>query len=269
VAHEASHQWWGHIVGWRSYRDQWLSEGFAEYSGVLYTSLRKKPKDGRELIKEMRKSLLEPPATDQGITGEKLYEVGPLILGHRVASRRSQGAYQALIYNKGGLVLRMLHFLFTDPATGEGQPFFDMMGDFVNRYRNKEASTEQFIQVANEHFIRTPIAQKYSITDLDWFFAQWVYQTALPSFRLEYSIRDEPNGQAVVEGTLFQENVPENWAMVLPLVFTFEGNQMARTTLLALGPSRPFSIPLPVKPKSVELDPDYWVLSEKTETDKK
>lgn len=34
--HESSHQWWGHRVGWKSYHDQWLSEGFAEFSGKLY-----------------------------------------------------------------------------------------------------------------------------------------------------------------------------------------------------------------------------------------
>src|SRR6185503_11874191 len=26
--HEVAHQWWGHIIGWDSYRDQWMSEGF-------------------------------------------------------------------------------------------------------------------------------------------------------------------------------------------------------------------------------------------------
>ncbi|MEO8436749.1 MAG: carboxypeptidase regulatory-like domain-containing protein, partial [Pyrinomonadaceae bacterium] len=25
--HEIAHQWWGHMVGWKSYRDQWMSEG--------------------------------------------------------------------------------------------------------------------------------------------------------------------------------------------------------------------------------------------------
>ncbi len=39
IAHETAHQWWGNIVAWRSYRDQWLSEGFAEYSGILYTDV--------------------------------------------------------------------------------------------------------------------------------------------------------------------------------------------------------------------------------------
>ncbi len=34
-AHEFGHQWWGHHVGWRSYHDQWLSEGFAEFTASL------------------------------------------------------------------------------------------------------------------------------------------------------------------------------------------------------------------------------------------
>jgi len=34
--HEIAHQWWGHIIGWESYRDQWMSEGFAEMSASLF-----------------------------------------------------------------------------------------------------------------------------------------------------------------------------------------------------------------------------------------
>jgi hypothetical protein len=36
AVHEIAHQWWGHLVGWRTYHDQWLSESFAEFSVVLY-----------------------------------------------------------------------------------------------------------------------------------------------------------------------------------------------------------------------------------------
>jgi len=35
-AHEVAHQLWGHMVGWKTYRDQWLSEAFAEYSAMLF-----------------------------------------------------------------------------------------------------------------------------------------------------------------------------------------------------------------------------------------
>lgn len=270
LSHETSHQWWGNVVAWRSYRDQWLSEGFAEYSGVLYIQLRtKKSGDVREAINRLRDELKEPPSTEMGLGSKRVVDIGPLILGQRLSSRRSQNAYTILTYNKGALVLRMLHFLFTNPSTGEGQAFFDMMKDFVNRYRNSSASTEQFEEVASEHFDRTPIAQKYGIKGLGWFFSQWVWQTALPSYRLEYLIENNPDGTALVRGTLFQENAPENWAMPLPLVFKFAGNQVARGTVLAMGAQQPVNIRLPKKPESVELDPDHWVLSDKTSTKKK
>ena len=35
-AHEAAHQIWGYMVAPKSYRDNWLSEGFAEYSAMLF-----------------------------------------------------------------------------------------------------------------------------------------------------------------------------------------------------------------------------------------
>ena len=40
LAHEVAHQWWGHVVGWKSYRDQWMSESFAELFGKSTTSFK-------------------------------------------------------------------------------------------------------------------------------------------------------------------------------------------------------------------------------------
>ena len=265
IAHEGAHQWWGNVVGWRSYRDQWLSEGFAEYSGVLYTAFRMKKKGpANELLQEMRRSLQNPPGTDTGIASGKLYEVGPLILGHRLSTRRSYGAYGTLIYNKGGLVLRMLHFLLSHPSTGDDKGFFDMMKDFVERYRNGWATTESFMQVASEHFARSPIGRKYSLQDLNWFLSQWVYQTGLPKYHLDYQVESQPGGGVILKGMLTQDNVPENWFMPLPLVLEFSGGRTARGTIHALGPKTPVEVPLAEKPKKVKLDPDFWILSEKT-----
>ncbi|HTY63231.1 MAG TPA: M1 family aminopeptidase [Acidobacteriota bacterium] len=270
ISHETSHQWWGNIVSWRSYRDQWLSEGFAEYSGVLYTKNRtSKNSDVKDSINELRDSLKKPPETDMGIGSKRVVDIGPLILGHRLESKKSLNAYTTLIYNKGALVLRMLHFLFTDPSSGNGQAFFDMMKDFVDRYRNSAASTEQFAAVAGEHFARTPIAQKFGMKDLNWFFSQWVWQQSLPSYRFEYSIQDASDGGTLLQGTVFQENAPDNWGMPLPVVVKFPGDQVARIIVLAMGPQRAANIRLPRKPESVELDPDHWVLCDKASTKRK
>jgi aminopeptidase N len=265
-AHETAHQWWGNIVLWRSYRDQWLSEGFAEYSGVAYTNLRDGPKSSADLIDLMRRSLRDPPQTETGPGKGKLVDVGPLVLGHRLESKKTYGAYNTLVYNKGALVLRMIHFLMTNPANGDGKPFYDMMKDFVERHRNKIASTDDFRIVANEHFARTPVAAKYGLKNLDWFFQQWVYETALPSYSLAYQIQGQPDGTAIVTGTVTQDNAPERWFMPLPVVYKLGGGKVAYGTVGALGPKAPFTLRLPVTPVSMELDPQRWVLSANTST---
>lgn len=272
IAHETSHQWWGDMVLWRSYRDQWLSEGFADYSGLLYTQLRDKTSSEKDLIKEAREALKMPPRTLTGIGPGRLADVGPLIMGHRVENRETHGAYSALIYKKGALVLRMLHFLFTNPQTGDGQPFFDMMTDFVRRYKNSTASTEQFFAVANEHVKSTPLAQKYGYANLNWFIHQWVIQTYLPSYELAYHIEDDTagGGAVILKGELSQTGVPESekWFMPLPLLIHLPGGKTARGTVAVMGGRSPFAIKLPQRPEKVELDPDLWVLSEKTSTTK-
>jgi hypothetical protein len=265
-AHETAHQWWGHVVIWRSYRDQWLSEGFAEYSGMQYAAKRTgdAAKTASELVGDMRRSLLEMPLTVTGGGKGRLNDIGPIVLGRRLNTTKTQGAYQALIYSKGALVLRMLQFLLSDPATGDAADFQAMMKDFVSQHREGSASTEEFWKVASQHFARTPIARKFGLRDLDWFFKEWVYETGLPTYQMEYETVAQPDGSVMLKGTVKQLNVDPDFQMVLPLLMTFEGNQLARTSVRAMGPSSTFELKLPRKPTKVELDPVNWVLSEKT-----
>jgi hypothetical protein len=270
VSHETSHQWWGDLVLWRSYRDQWLSEGFADYSGLLYTQKRDKTSSEKELIKRARDNLKNPPRNLTGIGQGRLIDVGPLIMGHRLNSRETFGAYTALTYGKGSLVLRMLHFLFMDTQTGDDKLFFDMMSEFVQEHKNGMASTEDFFALAGERAQKTPLGQKYGYKNLNWFLRQWVMQSYFPSYRLEYHVEDVPGGGAMLEGTLFQDGVPdsEQWFMPLPLVIHFPGGRLARGTIAAHGAKTLAKLKLPEKPEKVELDPELWVLSDKTSATK-
>jgi hypothetical protein len=261
IAHETAHQWWGNIVAWRSYRDQWLSEGFAHYSGTLYIGLRKGQDAQKEFLSIFRSSLKDPPATLTGPGKGRLVDVGPIILGHRLNTIKTLGAYRTLIYNKGALVLRMLHFMLTDPVTGDDKLFFTMMTDFVERYRNKTASSDDFRNVVNEHFAKSSIARRHRMNSLDWLFAQAVYQAALPSYELRYRIEDQPDGKVLVTGTIEQRDAPADWVMVLPVKFSFGEKKEALGTVFVDGPSSPFQIRLPTRPRKVELDPDRWILS--------
>jgi len=266
-AHETAHQWWGHAVVWRSYRDQWLSEGFAEYSGLLYSAKRTgdPAKTTMELLRDMRQSLLEVPSTASGGAGRgRINDIGPIVLGFRLNTTKTAGAYQTLIYSKGALVLRMLHFLMSNPTNGNDAAFTAMMKDFVEQKRNGAAGTEDFQRIASLHFARTSIAGRFGMTNLDWFFKQWVYGTGLPSYALEYEMVTNPDGSLILKGVVKQTGVPDDFQMVLPIVMSFDGNQEARTSVRANGPSTPFELKLPARPKKVELDPFNWVLSEKT-----
>ena len=144
-----------------------------------------------------------------------------------------------------------------------------MMSDFVKQYQNQAASTEDFMRVAGAHFANTPLGKMFGLKDLGWFFQQCVFEAKLPSYRMEYRIEPGDNNSAVVTGTILQANAGPSWFMPLPVVFKFPGNQMGRAVIYANGPETAFKIPLPMKPNSVELDPDLWILSEKTETKKK
>jgi hypothetical protein len=268
IAHETSHQWWGNIVAWRSYRDQWLSEGFAEYSGMLYAVKRDRegPKALSDMLKQMREALLNPPRTALGVGRGRLNDIGPIVLGRRLHTTKTLGAYQALIYEKGALVLRMLHFLMSDPSNMNDAAFVAMMKDFVEKHRNGAATTEDFRQVASRHFAGTPTARKFGLRDLDWFFRQWVYGTHLPTYTLEYELKPNADGSVNLAGVVKQDNAGPDWMMILPVVLSFDNNQEARTTVRAQGPSAAFELKLPARPRKVELDPGMWVLSEKTIT---
>lgn len=81
IAHETSHQWWGDMVQWRSYRDQWLSEGFAEYSATLHTAARMNSDAERELARGMRRVLRMPPVTDRGVGKGRVTDIGSIVPG--------------------------------------------------------------------------------------------------------------------------------------------------------------------------------------------
>jgi hypothetical protein len=196
--------------------------------------------------------------------------MGPIILGHRLNTSKTFGAYQALIYNKGALVLRMLHFLLSDPASGDDRAFFAMMTDFVERYRDSFASTDDFRAVANEHFARSPVAQKYHLQDLDWFFNQWVYGTEVPAYRMDYSVTPSGDGKAIISAKITQSNVSKDFVMLVPLYADF-GKGWTRLGTATLIGNTPVDVnlQLPQAPKRLALAAMSDVLATSIESSKK
>ena len=104
VAHEIAHQWWGDQVGWTSYRDQWISEAMASYAALLF---------GKERLGGNYKGVDLTSGWQRALTsslpdGRSLESVGPVVLGERLFSSHSANAYEAIVYEKGALILDML-----------------------------------------------------------------------------------------------------------------------------------------------------------------
>ena len=106
--HEIAHQWWGHIIGWDSYHDQWMSEGFAEFSASLYVQFIRGNDKFIDFWEDLRKQIVEAsPATKD----RKPYTIGPVTQGYRLNNGKTGGAARFLIYPKGAYILHMLRMM--------------------------------------------------------------------------------------------------------------------------------------------------------------
>ena len=218
--HEVAHQWWGHTVGFSSYRDQWMSEGFADMSASLYLSMiEKDPKKFLTFWNDERDLLLEKNAQ-----GYRAIDVGPLTMGYRTNNSRVGGSItRRLIYPKGAYVLHMIRMMMYDRQTGDKQ-FKVMMQDFVNTYRGKAATTEDFKAVVEKHM--TSDMDTEGNHKMDWFFNEYVYGTQLPSYKLDYSFDTGADGSIVMSLNITQSGVDDQFRMVVPVYLELDDGKI-------------------------------------------
>ncbi len=254
-AHEVSHQWWGHRVGWKSYHDQWLSEGFAQFSGNLYIQFRE---NWKEYVNRLQIDKTELSATD--LHSHTFESEGPIWMGSRLASADSERAYDVVVYDKGGLVLNMLRMLLYDP--GDKDPdtrFKTMMQDFTQTFDNKAASTEDFKSIVEKHMI--PRMDMDGNQRMDWFFNQYVYGTGFAEYSLNSQIRDAGNGKWEISGTINRSGVPDGWEDALPLSVHSSGRVIPIGWVRVHQNAAPFKTTIPLKPDKVILNENNEILA--------
>lgn len=249
--HEVAHQWWGHTVGWSSYHDQWLSEGFAEFSAGLFLQNGVGDKDWRkdyvEFWERLRRRIL-----DKNNFGVAPNDAGPLWMGLRLISPRSENAYQNVTYPKGAYVLQMLRSVMYSQDDGD-KAFIEMMHDFVDSHRERAACTESFKAVAEKHMTRLmDLAGNHR---LDWFFNEWVYGMQVPKYRFEYQVSPTEGGKVKLHMAVTQSDVDDQFAMLVPVYADF-GKGWSRIGQMAIGgnAARAADAILPSAPKKVALN---------------
>ncbi|MCC7445820.1 MAG: M1 family metallopeptidase [Anaerolineae bacterium] len=149
VAHELAHQWFGDSVSLKQWQDIWLNEGFATYSQFLwYEHVR-----GRQALDAQMIAVYNA-----------IKRAGNEILG-TIGKPSADRLFDQGVYYRGGLTLHALRLKVGDEA------FFRIMRTYADRYRNSNASTADFINVA----------QSISGQDLDAFFNAWLHEPELPA----------------------------------------------------------------------------------------
>jgi Peptidase family M1 domain len=250
VSHEIAHQWWGNEVGWKTYHDQWLSEGFASYAAALELA---RGKDGerkfRQLLRQYKQDLLSK-APD----GKSVESGGPIWLGQRLSNSRDPRGYDAIVYKKACWVLHMLRCLMTGPRTGSDERFFKMLRDFEDTYRGRAPCTQDFIKVADRYM--TPEMDLDHHHALEWFFSDWVYGTGIPVYKIRSTTRRLKSGGYLTTGTIEQSGVPDGFEMLVPLVARAGKDTKVALGRVVVGPTGSFRFRTSFKPARITVDED-------------
>ena len=226
IAHEVAHQWWGQAVTGSSYRDQWLSEGLAQFASAEY--LRRK--FGERTFGNILRKFVQ--------WTEKKSVFGPVTLGTRISLLDFE-AYQAVVYNKACVVLYLLRDLIGPEA------FFRGLRRFF------EAQAFKFVRTTA--FVRT--MEEASGRDLGPFFREWFGSHLLPEVQVRHEV--EKKGEAfVLRVKVHQPKTP----FVFPLVVSWqEGRKTVRQTLDVDARTKEFTFETPVRPAKFKANPDKFV----------
>jgi hypothetical protein len=263
--HEVAHQWWGHMVGWDSYHDQWMSEGFAEFSTSLYVQLvRHDIQKFIEFWDNQKRLIVEAsPATK----GRKPYTVGPVTQGYRLNNAKTGNVARAMIYPKGAYILHMIRMMMYDTKKGDAD-FRAMMTDFIKSHYNTDISTEDFKEIVEKHM--TPAMDLDGNKQMDWFFDEYVYGTEIPRYQFDYEI-GSAEGKTTFTGKLTQSEVSNKFKMLVPIYADF-GKGWVRLGSASMTGNTTIDIkdsPLPAAPKRLAICPLDDVLALSMESKKR
>lgn len=145
VVHELSHQWFGNSVSLTSWRDIWLNEGFATYAQWLWLEHTEGKTAYEERINQMHRVFGDDSDTPPG-------------------DPPADNLFNASVYLRGGLTLHALRATVGDDA------FFRTLQTYASRYKYGNASTQDFIDVAEE----------VSSKELSKLFDDWLYAKETP-----------------------------------------------------------------------------------------
>jgi hypothetical protein len=265
IAHETAHQWWGDLVSWSSYRDQWLFEALANYSSLVLLE-SDSPAQFHEVMEKYRQDLLA-----KNKDGLPLADAGPVTLGLRLTSSHFPSGYETVSYGRGAWLFHMLRCMMRDADrknsgrswqgsdAGSDESFWRALRTIRERYQEKSLTTQDLLHGFEEELPRSLWFEGQK--SLDWFYRGWVNGTALPRLELQEVKYGGKPGAFFVTGTIAQTDGPQDLVTVVPVYAVLSGKNILLGQVFADGPETSFRLPVPPGARKVVLDPYQTVLT--------
>jgi hypothetical protein len=263
LVHETAHQWWGDLVLWKSYRDQWLMEGLSNYASLLLLE-QKSPAEFHQVLEKYRADLLNKNADN-----EEVRDAGPVTLGSRLTSSHFPGGYDAISYERGTWLFHMLRSMLRDCEGGPrargrranpDEPFFRSLRKIRERYAGKSVSTREFMQIFEEELPRPLWYEKRH--NLEWFVDGWINGKAIPGLEAR-DVRITPRDQALVaSGVIVQRDAPDDLVTAVPVYAQNASKSLSYIgEVLADGAETQFRMFVPKDTQKIVLDPHRTILT--------
>lgn len=230
IAHELAHQWFGDCLTCLTWKDIWLSEGFATYSEALYTEAWQ----GYEaMVNYIHNSIHTYYINWAGNTPYTIYD--PPVNSY----------FTPATYEKPASVLHMLRLKVGDEI------FFDILQTYFNDYHNGNVITSDFQETCEE----------VSSMNLEQFFQQWIYQPGLPALKYTYFFNPYTAIPRIMTYVETESNSDTDFFMQVPFHVNYETSH--DSILVDAGPDPVQTISIITTPlyDSVEFDPNNWILS--------
>lgn len=194
LVHELSHQWWGGVISWKSYQDQWITEGLAQFSTLFHLQKKMPWKAFERVLDDVRRWVIRKAPS------------GPMVYGQRILNLGDDlEAFQSVVYNKGALV-----FLMFKEMLGE-KKFLGRLSDLLGKHKYQNLSSGRFIRIMSQE---DPVLLR--------FFNRWVYSRTIPTvhYRIETAGR---------KGTIHLRQNGTDFVFPLLLSFKDGGRTASRT----------------------------------------
>ena len=228
VSHELSHQWFGDYVTCKTWQDIWINEGFASYAEYIANQylVSQSVADGwmsrtQDFVKTLSGGSVFVP--ESSLNNE-----------NRIFDSR-------LTYSKGAAIIHMIR-----QETGNDDLFFQVLREFLRRFKNGNASGLDFRDLLSE----------MTGKDFDRFFEQWYFGEGFPNLTINWAHNHD---------SLYISSLQTSSAStpVFDLMLEYQITVNGRDTLITHRQDSSFDewhVYLPGKVTAITLDPRHWLL---------